>query len=238
MNRVVLVTADRRNGEGFAESPHVRPRRDEAFVLEAYLEAVRAAGGLPLVLPPGPTAVDAVLDRIDAMVLTGGDMDVHPSHYGQAVQGRLDRVEPTRTELELTLARAALARDVPVLGVCGGMQVLAVAAGGTLVQDLPSSPPASIAHEQPGDPVEPSHSVELVPSAAAWFAGSRVIAVNSTHHQAVDHPGAYEVVGRAPDGVIEAIAHPEHRFAVGVQWHPELIGQTSLYAALLAAAQN
>ncbi|MEO0603882.1 MAG: gamma-glutamyl-gamma-aminobutyrate hydrolase family protein, partial [Myxococcota bacterium] len=100
----------------------MRPRRDEAYVLETYLQAVRAAGGLPLVLPPGPADLDTVLDRVDALVLTGGDTDVHPSHYGQTVRGRIDRVEPSRTELELALARRALERGTPLLGVCGGMQ--------------------------------------------------------------------------------------------------------------------
>jgi len=235
---VVVVTADRRVGEGLSDSPRVRPRRDEVYVLEPYVEAVRAAGGMPVVLPPGPADLDRVLAVADAVVLTGGDTDVHPSLYGQPVRGRLDRVEPARTELELALARTALERDVPVLGVCGGMQVLAVAAGGTLVQDLPPSPPAAIAHEQPGDPAAPSHPVHLDPVAAAWFGGRRALHVNSTHHQAVDDPGSLSVVGRAPDGVVEAVARPGHRFAVGVQWHPELIGQVSIYAALIAAASR
>ncbi|MEN0068392.1 MAG: gamma-glutamyl-gamma-aminobutyrate hydrolase family protein [Myxococcota bacterium] len=234
MMPVVLVTADRRVGTGFAESPRVRPRRDEVYVLEPYVNAVRAAGGTPLVLPPGPTEVDRVLSRVDAVLLTGGDMDIHPSHYGQAVQGRIDRIEPARTELELQLARTVLSRDLPVLGVCGGMQVLAVAAGGTLVQDLP---PGDLAHEQPDDPAQPSHSVTLTGRAPTWFGGQRDIQVNSTHHQAVDNPGPFDVVGRAPDGVIEAIELRSHRFAVGVQWHPELIGQHSIYEALVTAAR-
>jgi len=232
MTTVVLVTADRRVGEGLADSPRVRPRRDEAFVLEPYVLAVQRSGAVPLVLPPGPTDLDAVLDRVDAVVLTGGDMDIHPSHYGQEVSGRLDRVEPARTDLELALARVTLERGVPVLGICGGMQVLAVAAGGTLIQDLP---PGDVAHEQPDDPAQPSHSVHLAAPLRDWFGGAAEIRVNSTHHQAVDDPGPFDVVARARDGVIEAVALPDHPFAVGVQWHPELIGQGSIYEALRQA---
>jgi putative glutamine amidotransferase len=205
-------------------------------VYEAYLDAVRAAGGMPLVVPAGPSDIDRLLAIADAVVLTGGDMDIHPSLYGQQVEGRLDRVEPGRTDLELALARACLARDVPVLGVCGGMQVLAVAAGGTLVQDLPvpdATDPSRIPHEQPGDPAEPSHPIRVVDPAARWIGAT--VQVNSTHHQAVDDPGALVACGWAPDDVIEVVVHPEHRFALGVQWHPELLGQLGAYRALLEA---
>lgn len=239
MQPIVLVTTDRRDGQGFADVPRVRPRRHECYLLEAYVEAVRMAGGLPLLVPPGPSSVDELLRVAHAVVLTGGDMDIHPSHYGQAVEGRLDRVEPGRTELELAIARGCLATAVPVLGVCGGMQVLAVAGGGTLVQDL-ATPTDGIAHEQPGDPAQPSHPVVL--SEPGWLGladpGGTEVRVNSTHHQAVDDPGPFVVFGRAPDGVIEAMALPGHPFAVGVQWHPELIEQLGPYRALVRAAQN
>lgn len=198
-----------------------------------YVTAVHDAGGLPLLLPPGPADVDALLDRVGAVVITGGAFDIHPAFYGQEVRGRLDHVDAARTTLELDLARAALARGVPVFGVCGGMQALNVAAGGTLVQDLPAEP----THEQPTDPAESWHDVWLQQPLTAWM-GSDVVAVNSTHHQAVDHPGdGFLVRGRSPDGVVEAIVHHGHPFAVGVQWHPERLGDTRLYAALVEAGR-
>lgn len=236
MQPIVLVTTDRRQGQGFADVPRVRPRRDEAYVLEAYVQAVREAGGVPLLLPPGEVPLSHVLSRVDAVVLTGGDMDIHPSHYGESVEGRLDRVEPARTELELSLARACLDGDVPVLGVCGGMQVLAVAAGGTLVQDLPGADADHLAHEQLNDPAEPSHPLRLTQADRLGLPAQ--LQINSTHHQAVKSPGSLTVVGTAPDGVVEAVLATDHRYAVGVQWHPELIGQLGPYKQLVAAAQR
>jgi putative glutamine amidotransferase len=214
----VLVTLDRGDGD-------VR-------VCRSYVDAVLAAGGAPVLVPPGEVERAAVLAAGVALVITGGAFDIHPHHYGQGVAARLDRVDEGRTELELALARAALAADLPVLGVCGGMQVLAVAAGGSLIQDLPADP----AHEQPTDPAEPWHDVALTGGLAAWLGPA--LRVNSTHHQAVDAPGeGFVVEGRSPDGVIEATRHPGHRFAVGVQWHPERQGDVRLYERLVRAAR-
>lgn len=220
---VVLVTMDRGPGA----------MGDEARIGVAYADAVLAAGGRPLLVPPGETQVDDLLAAADAIVITGGAFDIHPRHYGAAVSARLDRVEEERTVLELRLARAALAHDLPVLGVCGGMQVLAVAAGGTLIQDLP----AAWGHEQAGDPALASHEVRCEGRLATWLGAA--VAVNSTHHQAVDRPGdGFVVAGQSPDGVIEAIVHEERRFSVGVQWHPELLGDGRLYARLVEAARR
>jgi putative glutamine amidotransferase len=199
----------------------------------AYTDAVRSAGGMPLVVPPG-TRVDAELVAgFDAVVLTGGAFDIHPSHYGAAVLGRLDAPSEDRTLTELDLARHCLAHDVPILGVCGGLQALAVAAGGTLIQDIGSEVVGALQHEQLTDPAAASHTV----AASGWLAERMGVSlqVNSTHHQAVADPGPFEVVGRAPDGVIEALVLPGHRCCVGVQWHPELLGDFRLYEALLRA---
>ena len=169
MGPVVLVTADRRDRSGFGSGPRVRPKRSEAWITEAYVDAIRDAGGLPLVLAPGCRDVDAVLARVDGVVLTGGHFDIHPRHYGALVDARLDRVEEARTVAELALARACLERDIPVLGICGGMQAMAVAAGGSLIQDLPKPDeerPELIDHEQPHDPAEPPHRVRIEAPAA------------------------------------------------------------------------
>jgi len=229
----VLVTAGLSAAGPAPSGPRVRPVRAAVKLITAYSDAVRAAGGVPLVVPPGTPVGPELVDGFDAVVLTGGAFDIHPSHYGAAVTGRLDAPSEDRTQTELALARHCLAHDVPILGICGGLQALAVAAGGTLVQDIGSEVVGALQHEQLTDPATPSHPV----SATGWLAGQlgASLSVNSTHHQAVADPGAFEVVGRAPDGVIEALVLPGHRCCVGVQWHPELLGDTRLYEALLGA---
>jgi putative glutamine amidotransferase len=230
----VLVTTDSRDGGGFDVSHRVRPRKPEYWIKQRYIEAVRAAGGLPLLLPPGCRALEAALEGIDAVVITGGATDIDPAAYGQPALGRLDRLDAPRTDAELSLARLCVARDLPVLGVCGGMQVLAVATGGALYQDIATDLPAAGQHEQLTDPAHPWHDVHFEPGVCREIFGP-LAPVNSTHHQAVRDPGALAVTGRAPDGVVEAIELPGHRFCVGLQWHPELLGFAP-YEALIRAA--
>ncbi len=165
--------------------------------------------------------------------ITGGHFDIHPQHYGRAATSRLDATDAARTDMEIALARDCIRLEIPVLGVCGGLQVLAVASGGTLVQDILTEHPGALDHEQPTDPTEPWHPVQL--DAASRLASmGEVIQVNSTHHQAVEDPGEMVVTGRAPDGICEVIELPSHRFCVGVQWHPELLDRTP-YTALAEA---
>jgi putative glutamine amidotransferase len=205
------------------------------WVPESYLSAVRRAGAIPLLVPPGEEDVDHLLTIGQGVVVTGGAFDIHPHWYGEQPEGRLDRVEETRTALEIALARACLDQGVPILGICGGMQALAVAAGGRLVQDLPSTDDSHLEHEQPTDPESPWHRVRVETPADRWLGSS--VEANSTHHQAVRDAG--EVLtpcGWTDDGVIEVIASSSHPFALGVQWHPELMGDDRPYQALVAAA--
>lgn len=234
MPPIVLVTADRREIPGLRPGDKVRPYRPEVWIGEAYVTAVRSAGGVPLVVPPGEAPAEQLLAVAAAVVLTGGDFDIHPSWYGEEVTGRIGRIEAGRTALELEIARLCLDRGIPVLGVCGGMQALAVADGGSLVQDLPSEP---LAHEQPTDPATAWHDVRCEGVAAALFGDT--VGANSTHHQAVRRCGArLRACGWAPDGVIEAIARDDGRFALGVQWHPESLGDGRAYRALIAATRG
>lgn len=224
---LIAVTADRRALGPKPASQRIRPARPEVFVHEAIVRAIRAAGGDPLLVPPDehpdPEFLERLLRLAGGLVLTGGPVDLHPRHYGQEVLGRLDGVDEGRAALELGLARLALARGVPVLGICGGMQTLAVAAGGRLWQDILTLVPGGGEHEQPTDPAEPWHAVELRGDEARALFGAAQIQVNSTHHQAVSDPGALTVVGWAPDGVAEVVRHPAHPHAWGVQWHPETL---------------
>jgi putative glutamine amidotransferase len=190
---------------------------------EDYVRSVEAAGAIPLVLPTqGPEAAEAILDRLDGLVLSGG-IDVDPALYGCAPHPKLGRVDRARDEFEIALTRLALRRDLPVLAICRGQQLLNVATGGTLIQDIPSVVTGAVAHEAPGRRTRRSHPVEVAPgSRLGEILGPEPLLVNSFHHQAIDRLGqGLTVTGRAPDGVIEAVEMEEQSFVVGVQWHPE-----------------
>ncbi len=192
-------------------------------IRQNYADWVGAAGGLPVALPHGPAIPDEFLDRIDGLVVTGGAFDVDPSIFGADERHESVVTKGRRTSFELALTRKALKHDMPVLGVCGGAQLLNVALGGTLVQHIPDSVSQALAHEQPNPRNEPGHEVEILPGTRlAEIVGKPSLEVNSAHHQAVDRPGRGVVVNaRAPDGVIEGIELPSCKFCIGVQWHPE-----------------
>ncbi|MBS1068114.1 gamma-glutamyl-gamma-aminobutyrate hydrolase family protein [Gluconobacter cerinus] len=201
---------------------------------ENYLTALSDAGGLPVCLGYVGNA-EAMVERLDALVITGGAFDVDPALYGEEPHP-LTTPRPMRTSAELALLRAALKRDIPVLGICGGMQLMAVNAGGTLIQHLPPE----LEHEQPNPRHEPGHTVSLVAGTRlARIADTEIMHVNSSHHQAVRTAGRAKISAVAADGVIEAIELDDAKFAIGVQWHPEFTldpGDRRLYAALVEAA--
>lgn len=213
------------------------------FCPESYVRAVAGAGADPLLLPsPLPERAADLLGRLDGIVVAGGDFDIPPSYFGEAPHPKLGRLQPERTASEAALLLTALARDIPLLAVCGGMQLLNVVQGGTLYQDL-GSRPGTGAHEQPGDKRHPSHLVKVAPgSLLAKWCGGLELQVNSTHHQVIARVGSGLLVsGQAPDGVVEAIELSAARFAVGVQWHPEALAsaeQLGLYRGLVAAARS
>jgi putative glutamine amidotransferase len=221
------------------------PPRYEVKV--AYPDAVLRAGGLPFIIPysDDPTTVDAFLDRIFGLVVTGGAFDIPPSAYGEQPRDGLGLLKPGRTAFETALMQAALRRNMPVLGICGGMQLLHVLLGGTLFQDLRRELPSARDHEQKHDRAQPSHPVDVKEGTQlAELLGKGQVMVNSTHHQAANRVADGEVVSAvAPDGVVEAIESKTHNFALGVQWHPELLVQTvpahlSLYRALVHKARD
>ncbi|HEX6507888.1 MAG TPA: gamma-glutamyl-gamma-aminobutyrate hydrolase family protein [Chloroflexota bacterium] len=216
-------------------------------VNQQYIDAVIAAGGVPLLIPIGSDgeALDRIYPLLDGLLLPGGD-DVAPERYGQERHAKLGEVSEKRDELELLIARRALKDELPILGICRGVQVLAVAAGGTLWQDVPSQYEASLRHdvrEHGRDHL--CHSIDVEDdSRLAAAIGSTQVTVNSFHHQAVrDIPEGFRVTARAHDGVVEAIETSNGSFAVGVQCHPEGMWKTTapefagLFRAFVEAAQ-
>jgi putative glutamine amidotransferase len=208
------------------------------LVPATYAAAVQRAGGMALALPPDDELTerpDEALDLIDGLLLAGGS-DIDPATYGADAAPEVERVYPQRDRFELALARRALQRDMPVLGVCRGMQLLNVALGGTLVQHLPDAGPHRPMAGAYGD-----HDVELeAGSLAARAAGVRRCDVKSHHHQAIDRLGdGLVATGRAAhDGLVEAVEAPGHRYALGVLWHPEENERSPVIGTLVEAARS
>lgn len=216
---------------------------EAALMPRTYIDHVHRAGGIALLLPPDPAAVedpDPILDVIDGMLLAGG-LDIAPANYGAEPHPAADEPNPERDAFELALARRALERDIPFLGICRGMQVMNVARGGTLIQDLPDA----LGHEDHrrvlGTFDGSDHDVRLREgSLAARAAGETAHATKSHHHQGVDAVGAGLTVSgwAAMDDLPEALEDPGRRFALGVQWHPEADEASRVIGALVEAARG
>ena len=211
-----------------------------AMVPAGYVAAVQRAGGVAVLLPPDPAAIDdpdPVLDLLDGLILAGG-VDVDPATYGASAHETTDPPNEMRDAFELSLARRALERDLPLLGICRGMQVMNVAAGGTLHQHLPELVGHDAHRETIG--VFGDHEVELDEgSLAARAAGEARHATKSHHHQAVDALAeGFVVTGRSLlDDLPEAIEAPDRRYALGVQWHPEADETSRLIGSLVEEAR-
>ncbi len=201
--------------------------------LAPYCEALEAVGAVPVRDWPtkdalrDEAALRAFLERFQGLLLPGG-ADVEPWRYGEAPIPELGKTDAELDEGQLALAGLAMRSDLPTLGICRGIQVMAVAAGVGLYQDLPAQQPSNVAHEVRTTRQTLAHEVEVAPgSRLASLCGAARFAVNSRHHQAIRADGRAEwvgplrVVARAPDGIVEGIEGPDHRFLVAVQWHPE-----------------
>ena len=207
-----------------------------------YTASVARFGGAALALPHELGAVDRYLEVLHGLVVTGGDFDVPPEMYGETSVHEKVTVKPRRSQFEAALTRGAMARQMPVLGICGGEQLLNVLLGGTLIQHIPDSITNPLAHEQPNPRHEVGHEVRVVPGTLLHkVVGNEVLAVNSAHHQAVATPARGAIVNAtASDGVIEGIEWPEHPFFLGVQWHPEFLitpADAAIFSAFVDACR-
>ncbi|MDO8306749.1 MAG: gamma-glutamyl-gamma-aminobutyrate hydrolase family protein [Actinomycetota bacterium] len=219
----------------FAEASWGGWTADAVITHAWYAHAVRQAGGRVVFVPPDPDG-DDIADRVDAVVITGG-ADLDPAHYGEDPHPAVSTPDPERDVAEFALLRHAWGLDMPVLGVCRGLQVMAVGLGGSLVQHLPEA--TELVHvERVGYFVHHRATIHGE-SLAARVLGSGTITVNSSHHQAIADPGPLVVTGYAEDGTIEVCEDPTRTFCLGVQWHPEQPEQASgplLFGALVEAA--
>jgi putative glutamine amidotransferase len=206
-----------------------------------YVDAIQRAGGLVLMVPPDPALLedpDEVLDLLDGLILAGG-ADLDPAAYGADAHPETKGTVPERDAFEIALTRRAIERDLPLLGICRGMQVMNVALGGTLIQNLPDSHGHGEHRRTPGSFDGAENPVRLEPgSLAARAAGEEQHSVRCHHHQAIDRVGdGWLVTGWSEvDELPEAFELPDHRFVLGVQWHPEADETSRLIGALVAEA--
>lgn len=234
---IAVTTSEVRLAEQVQQTPEGEPPRPEMALGMRYLEAVAAAGGLPVVSPPLPgDSVGPLLANFDGVVLSGGP-DIHPDVYGREPHGELGPTWPELDRFELALAREAYGRGLPILAICRGAQALNVARSGTLFQHLPERFGAAVAHRRQGYGPYRHHAVVVEPdSTLARALGATSLEVNSYHHQAAEHLGrGLRAVAWSPDGVIEGIEAPDHDFAVGVQWHAEAMTELPEHARLFSA---
>jgi putative glutamine amidotransferase len=223
---------------------------NHAWLRFDYLHAISKAHGLPSIIAPGFTnpldeaeaLADEILDNCDGLLLSGGT-DVDPEIFGEQPHTCLGRVDGPRDPFEITLAREAIRRDMPVLGICRGLQVLNVALGGTLVQDIPSDVPSAGVHATGEDRLEIPHTAIIAEGTMLHgLLGVTELGVNSFHHQSAKDIGRGLIVSaKAADGIVEGLEMPDRTFVVSVQWHPENFWKTSpafdgLFEGFVAAA--
>jgi putative glutamine amidotransferase len=191
---------------------------------KCYAENVEKFGGLPIMLPYNQD-IDSTLGLIDGLIIPGCDEDINPKFYGHEIKSERVIVKDIRAEYEMEFTKKALARNMPVFGICNGIQLINVLFGGTLIQHIPDDYKTDLNHEQPPPKNIPTHAINIEEGTfLRSLAPHSEIMVNSTHHQALEKVGKGLIVSaKAPDGIIEAVESKDYKFLVGVQWHSEYL---------------
>lgn len=211
-----------------------------------YSQAVISAGGVPVMLPSNNPDIDSLLDRLDAVIITGGG-DIDPKEFGQDHHDKTGDIDPERDAFELAIVHAAIRRDMPLLGICRGLQILNVALGGTLQQDIADLVPNAHQHRQQDEKIgqsEASQTAVITDGShpIPTLAHGKHLQINSFHHQCIGVVApSLRVMARTEDDVVEAVYNPDMTFGVAVQWHPELLAQqhaehAAIFRAFVGAA--
>lgn len=213
---IIGITLDSEEGGGYSPLPWYALRKN-------YAASIINAGGVPLMLAHDASMASYYAEIIDGLVITGGAFDISPELYGMMERHETVVTKNERTNFEFALVRQALERTIPMLGICGGEQLINVVLGGTLIQHIPDSFANALEHEQKTPRHLPAHSVDIKEgSLLNRITGKTKMDVNSSHHQAVDTPGKNVTINAyAPDGVVEGIEYTNHPFCLGLEWHPE-----------------
>jgi putative glutamine amidotransferase len=243
MKPVIGVTPDFNAGD----RKDMGGREPTYFLRARYVRAIEELGGIPLILPlvADTFSRKRLLDDIDGLLITGSGPDLPPRLYGERQRYSFPLVSERRANFELELVHQARRRNLPLLGICGGMQTVNVACGGSLFQDIPSQVPDALPHRQSAKAIHVSHSVTVAPgSLLRKIVVKATFMVNSSHHQSVKTVAPSLIASAvAPDGIVEAIESPAHQFFLGIQWHPEFLFDRHvlhqrLFKAFLRAAKR
>lgn len=225
------------------EETHTYSKKPWYALRENYCAAVSRFGALPVPLPHEVEMVDEYLDLIDGLLITGGAFDVSPELYGVSNTHETVITKARRTQFEFAITKGAIKRNIPILGICGGQQLLNVVLGGTLIQHIPDSIENALEHEQKNPRDEAGHSITIASGSLLHkIVGKLEMNINSAHHQAIAKPAPNTIINAtAPDGVIEGIELTSHPFCLGVQWHPEYFvdaGDAKILEAFVEACKG
>jgi putative glutamine amidotransferase len=231
-----------------ADLSDVHSKSEPTFFLpQRYVSAVEQAGAIALILPANDLKdrLRGYMNLLDGLVISGGNFDIHPRYYGEKPINELGIIKRQRTEFELELARSALKRDLPILGICGGAQAINVVLGGSLYQDISAQLPDAAEHQQSARKMVGGHRVQVQDGTRLHkIIGRQSLEVNTTHHQAIKSLGQGLVVNAvAEDGIIEGIESTQHEFVLGLQWHPEVLAprqrlQRRIFSAFVARCKR
>lgn len=231
---LIGITLDWESAGGYSNFPWYALR-------ENYCDAIADAGGVPITLPVLEKNTVSYLEVVDGLVITGGNFDVDPILFGENNRHEKVSIKQRRTNFEFAITQGAIHKNLPILGICGGQQLLNVVLGGTLIQHIPDEIKDAVPHEQPNPRDQAGHIIKVKPNTKLYeIVQSDTMSVNSAHHQAVKEIAKDVIVNAiALDGVIEGIEVPSKRFCLGVQWHPEFTidpGDMKIFSALIDAA--